>query len=183
MPVVVFRICFIFGRADFTAGDGVDRDDIEPLMDIVELIIDGGSGSGGAEWCCFVKTRRTSYCIIQLCPQKIGGTHCLGHVETRASDKKSNSLMDLHVLGSIALHLGSRVSICCTNINESLWSILTILHWCIGLVLQYWTSRLCLRTIFTNKTQEKGGTFIYQIDQNGIICYIIQAEIWQRRLF
>ena len=51
MPVVVFRICFIFGRADFTAGDGVDRDDIEPLMDIVELIIGGGSGSGGAECC------------------------------------------------------------------------------------------------------------------------------------
>ena len=44
MPVVVFRICFIFGYANFTAGDGVDRDNIEPSMDIVELMIDGGSG-------------------------------------------------------------------------------------------------------------------------------------------
>ena len=51
MPVVVFQICFIFGRARFTAGDGVDRDDIEPLMDIAELMIYGGSGSGGAECC------------------------------------------------------------------------------------------------------------------------------------
>ena len=64
MPVVVFQICFIFGRADFTAGDRVDRDDIEPLMDIVELIIGGGSVSGGAECCCFVKTRRTSCCSV-----------------------------------------------------------------------------------------------------------------------
>ena len=42
MPVVVFQIFFIFGHTDFTAGDGVDRDHIEPLMEIVELIIDRG---------------------------------------------------------------------------------------------------------------------------------------------
>ena len=46
MPVVVFRICFIFGLVNFTAGDGVDRDDIDPSMEILEIIIDGGSGSG-----------------------------------------------------------------------------------------------------------------------------------------
>ena len=44
--MVVFRICFIFGRANFTSGDGSDRDDIEPSMDIVELTIDGGVGAG-----------------------------------------------------------------------------------------------------------------------------------------
>ena len=49
MPVVVFQICSIFGRANFTAGDGVDKDDIELSMDIVELIIDGGGEGGGAE--------------------------------------------------------------------------------------------------------------------------------------
>ena len=123
----------------------------------------------------------TSYHTIA--PPKIGGTHRLGHVETRAGGKKSSGFLDLCVLGSIVWHLGSGVSICCTNINELLWSIFTMLHWCIELVLQYWTSRLCLRTIFTNKTQEKGGTFIYQIDRNGILCHIIQARIWQRRLF
>ena len=51
MPVVVFRICFIFGPADFTAGNGVDRDDIEPSIDIVELMIDGGIGNVGADCC------------------------------------------------------------------------------------------------------------------------------------
>ena len=56
---------------------------------------------------------------------KIGGTHRLGHVETRAGDQKSSGLLDLRVLGSIAWHLGSGVSIYCTNINELLWSIFT----------------------------------------------------------
>ena len=60
MPVVVFRICFIFGRANFTAGDGVDRYDIDPSMDIVELMIGEGSGRGGADCYCFVTTQRTS---------------------------------------------------------------------------------------------------------------------------
>ena len=49
---------------------------------------------------------------------KNGGTHCLGHVETRAGDEKSSGLLDLRVMGSIAWHLGSGVSIFCTNINE-----------------------------------------------------------------
>ena len=45
VPVVVFQIYFIFIRANFTAGDGADRDEIEPSMEIVELMIDGGSGA------------------------------------------------------------------------------------------------------------------------------------------
>ena len=64
MPVVIFRICFIFGGANFTAGDGVDRDDIYPSMNIVELIINGGSGSGGTDCCWFVTTWRTSCCNV-----------------------------------------------------------------------------------------------------------------------
>ena len=75
--------------------------------------------------------------IIQLPPPKIGGTHCLGHVQTRAGDEKSSDLMVLRVLGRIAWHIGSGVSICCTNINVLLWSIFTMLHWRIKLVLQY----------------------------------------------
>ena len=35
MPVVVFQICFIFGRANLTASGGVDRDDIKLSMEIV----------------------------------------------------------------------------------------------------------------------------------------------------
>ena len=68
---------------------------------------------------------------------KIDGTHRLGHVETRAGDEKSSGLLDLRVLGSIAWHLGSGVSICCTNINELLCSIFTMLNCCIELELQY----------------------------------------------
>ena len=128
-----------------------------------------------------VRAVSTSY--HTTAPPKIGGTHCLGHVETWSGDEKYSGLLELSVLGSIAWHIGSGVSTCCTNINELLWSIFTMLHWCIELVLQYWTIRLCLRTIFTNKTQEKGGTFIYQMDRNGILCHIIQAGIWQRHLF
>ena len=45
MPVFVFQICFIFGHVNFAAGDGADRDEIEPSMEIVELMIDGG-GAG-----------------------------------------------------------------------------------------------------------------------------------------
>ena len=56
--------------------------------------------------------------IIQMRPQKIGGKHCLGHVETRAGDKKYSGLLGLCVLGRITWHIGSGVSICCTNINE-----------------------------------------------------------------
>ena len=41
MKVAVFQICFIFGRANFTAGDRVYWDDIKPLMYIVEIMIDG----------------------------------------------------------------------------------------------------------------------------------------------
>ena len=180
MPVVIFRIWFIFGHVNFTAGDGVNRDGIESSMDIVEIMIDGGIGSRGAD-CCFFFNNATDKLlqrlIIRLRPQKIGDTHCLGHVETWSGDEKSSGLLDLLVMGSIAWHLGIGVSICCTNINELLWSIFTMLHWCIELVLQYWTSRLCLRTLFTNKTQEQDRTFIYQIDWNGILCHIIQAGI------
>ena len=61
MPVIVFRICFIFGCANFTASDGVDRYDIEPSMDIVEIIIDGGSETGGADFCCFEEMLCKSY--------------------------------------------------------------------------------------------------------------------------
>ena len=75
--------------------------------------------------------------IIRLRPQKINGMHRLGHVENQAGDEKYRSLLDLRVLGSIVWHLGSVVSIYCTNINELLWSIFTMLHWCIELVLQY----------------------------------------------
>ena len=65
MPVFVFQICFIFGRANFTAGDGADKDDIEPSIDIVELMIDGGSGSGGSDR-CFVATTRQTRCYNVL---------------------------------------------------------------------------------------------------------------------
>ena len=41
MPVFILWICFIFGRANFIAGDRADRDDIEPSMDTVKLMIDG----------------------------------------------------------------------------------------------------------------------------------------------
>ena len=71
--------------------------------------------------------------IIRLRPQTIGGAHRLGHGETRAGDEKSSGLLDLRVLGIIAWHIGSGVSICCTNINELLWSIFTMLHWRIEL--------------------------------------------------
>ena len=64
MPVVVFRIYFIFIRANFTASEGADRDDIEPSMDIVELIFYGESGSGGADCCCFATMRQTSCCNV-----------------------------------------------------------------------------------------------------------------------
>ena len=40
MPVVVFQICFIFERANFTSGDRDDRDYIKPSMDTVELMVD-----------------------------------------------------------------------------------------------------------------------------------------------
>ena len=51
-----------FGRANFTAGDGLYRDDINPSMDIVELMIDGRSGSGGADCCCFMMTQYSPKC-------------------------------------------------------------------------------------------------------------------------
>ena len=57
MPVVVFQICFIFGRENFTACDGVDRDGIEPLMDIVELIL-MGVDAGAEALTVFASQRR-----------------------------------------------------------------------------------------------------------------------------
>ena len=64
VPVVVFQIYFIFIRANFTASDGADRDDIEPSMEIVELMIDGESGSEGADCCCFAMSRQTICCNV-----------------------------------------------------------------------------------------------------------------------
>ena len=162
MPVVVFRIWFIFGRANFTAGDGEDRDDKEPLTDIVKPIIDGGRGSGGADCCCFAKTRRTSCCNVLSCdcgPKKLAARIAWG---TLKPDPVTKNIRAFWTFG----------------LWEVLRDILGVVWVFVAPILinEYGQYSRCYISAFnwcTNKTLEKGGPFLYQMYRNWILCHII----------